>query len=642
MTATTGRTAPAAPAVPSRGALRPLGLDEVRLRDGFWGSRQETNATVTLDHCLRWLESLGWIENFDRTAAGDAGERPGREFADSETYKLLEALAWESARSHRPEVESAYQSLASRVVKAQQADGYLNTRFGGPGQPGRFTDLAWGHELYCAGHLIQAAVARARTAGEDDLVRAAVRLADHVCDAFGPGGIESVCGHPEIELALVELARVTGEDRYRRMAGLFLERRGHGVLGEIELGSAYFQDDVPLREADALRGHAVRALYLTAAAVDYAVDTADDDLLARLVAQWERTVARRTHLTGGMGSRHEGEAFGDDFELPPDRAYSETCAGVGSVMLSWRLLLATGQERFADLVERTLFNVVATGPDEHGDAFFYTNPLQQRHPGAPATGRLSPRAASGQRMPWFAVSCCPTNVARTFASLGCYVATVDDDGLQLHQYAAADVATRLPDGRPVRVAVDTAYPDEGTVTVTVLDEAAAAWTLSLRVPAWAAGRAVLVDQDGRHPVDGDVARVRRAFHAGERVLLELPVEPRWTRPDARVDAVRGTVAVEAGPVVLCAESIDLPTGVDLDRLRVSTEVDPWRAADGTVRVRAGAVETADRPWPYAADPGATPGTPVDVALVPYHHWAERGPSAMRVWLPESDERERRP
>ncbi len=633
MTATNRSTGPAAPVVPVAGVLRPLGLDEVRLRGGFWGARQETNAAVTLEHCESWLERLGWIDNFDRTAAGETGERAGREFADSETYKLLEALAWESARSGRPEIESAYQALASRVVKAQQSDGYLNTRFGGPGQAARFSDLQWGHELYCAGHLIQAAVARARTAGEDDLVRTARRLADLVCDTFGPGGIESVCGHPEIEMALVEFARATGEDRYRQMAGLFLERRGRGVLGEIELGSAYFQDDVPIREAEVLRGHAVRALYLTSAAVDFAVDTDDSELLARLVSQWERTVARRTYLTGGMGSRHEGESFGEDFELPPDRAYSETCAGVGSVMLAWRLLLATGQPRFADLLERTLLNVVATGPDARGDAFFYANPLQQRRPSAPAAGGLNPRASGGQRAPWFAVSCCPTNIARTFASLGCYVATVDDEGLQIHQYTPAEIATHLPDGRPVRVAVETAYPDDGRITVTVEENAAAAWTLSLRIPAWAAGRAALTDEDGRHPIDGDVVQVRRAFRAGERVTLELPVEPRWTRPDPRIDAVRGTLAVEAGPVVLCAESIDLPEGLDLDHLGVVTDVAPWRTSGGGVRVRAATIDVVDHGWPYDVEPGAATEPLVDVPLVPYHQWAERGPSAMRVWLP---------
>src|SRR5690606_11757002 len=225
------------------------------------------------------------------------------------------------------------------------------------GQGARWSDLEWGHELYCLGHLFQAAVARARTRPEadDGLLEVARRAADLGCGVFGDGGIRSVCGHAEVEVALAELARVTGEQRYLEQAKLFVDRRGHGVLADIEWGRGYFQDDVPVREAQVLHGHAVRANYLAAGAVDVAVETGEAELLDALRSQWERTVARRTYITGGQGSHHQDEAFGDDFELPSDRAYSETCAGVGSVMFSWRLLLATGEARYADLIERTLY-----------------------------------------------------------------------------------------------------------------------------------------------------------------------------------------------------------------------------------------------------------------------------------------------
>lgn len=618
-----------APVLPGSGTLRPLTFDEVAITGGFWGQRQTTNGTVTLRHCADWLERLGWIGNFDRTAAGDDSERPGREFADSETYKLLEGLAWEHGRTGDPAADELFRAIAARVVAAQAEDGYLNTRFGGPGQPARYTDLEWGHELYCAGHLLQAAVARLRTAGEDDFVRAARHVADHVCDTFGDGGIERVDGHPEIELGLMELARATGEDRYRHMAGVFLERRGRGTLDEIELGQAYFQDDMPIREAAVLRGHAVRALYLSAAAVDHAVDTADDDLLATLERQWEHTVERRTYLTGGMGSRHEGEAFGEDFELPPDRAYCETCAGIASVMFSWRLLLATGKERYADLIERTLYNVVAAGPHTDGDAFFYTNPLQQRTAGiAVERGTLNPRAAGGERASWFAVSCCPTNVARTFASLAGYLATADAHGVQLHQYAPSRIATTLDDGRAVRLQVATDYPAEGRVTLTVGGDTA--WTLTLRVPAWARGRAAL--EAGSRRTELAESTVELEVTPGDEIVLQLPVEPRWSWPDQRIDAVRSQVAVEQGPLVLCAESLDLPVG-DLDTVEVFTDRAPAVAGDD------GAVVAArlTRPqggWPYRAQPVQDDDThDVELRLVPYHRWAERGPSAMRVFLP---------
>ena len=213
-----------------------------------------------------------------------------------------------------------------------------------------------------------------------------------MCDTFGDGGIERVGGHPEVELGLAELARLTGEQRYLDQAATFVERRGRGTLGEIQFGPAYFQDDIPIRDATVFRGHAVRALYLAAGAVDVAVETGDDELLGILIAQWENTIARRTYLTGGMGSQHTGEAFGDDFVLPPDRAYSETCAGIASVMLAWRLLLATGEARFADLIERTLHNVVATSPAPDGRHFFYANPLHQRVPGTVPARRRGEQA----------------------------------------------------------------------------------------------------------------------------------------------------------------------------------------------------------------------------------------------------------
>ncbi|GIE54518.1 hypothetical protein Ani05nite_80520 [Amorphoplanes nipponensis] len=629
------------PAAPGSGRLRPLGLREVTLRAGFWGRRQEINRSASLAHIEHWLEREGWLGNFDAAVAGRLpGARRGREFADTEVYKLLEAMAWEHGRTGDAGLDARFRAIVARVAAAQEPDGYLNTNFGRPGQAARYSDLEWGHELYSFGHLIQAGVARARAFGPDPLVEVAVRAADHVCEVFGPGGLAAVCGHPEIEPALVELYRVTGEPRYLRQAQLFVERRGHGVLADIEFGRSYFQDDIPVRDADVLRGHAVRATYLAAGAVDVAVETGDAELLAAVSRQWQATVARRTYLTGGMGARHQDEAFGEDFALPPDRAYSETCAAVGSIMLSWRLLLAHGDARYADLIERTLFNVIATAPSRDGTRFFYTNTLHQRELGAePPEDAAVPRAASTLRAPWFKVSCCPTNLARTFASLAAYLATADDGGIQLHQYAAATLNVSLPGDRPVELEVDTDYPATGRVTVRVLRSPDDPWTLTLRVPPWAAGATVTAGGHRRAAAPGWV-RVERRFRAGETVVLDLPVGPRLTEPDPRIDAVRGCVAVERGPVVLCAESVDLPPGARLDALRLERDgglvaglVDD--AGQVVVTCRVGG-EPEDG-WPYrtVAPGGAAEALAptVDVPLRPYHDWAARGPSTMRIWLP---------
>ncbi|MEV8064844.1 beta-L-arabinofuranosidase domain-containing protein [Streptomyces sp. NPDC085995] len=628
-----------APLLPSRGRLRPLGLDEVRLTGGFWAHRQHVNSTATLEHALAWVRKSGWIDNFRAAAEGRADrDRRGPIFADSDVYKLLEAMAWEAGRRDDPELDSVIDEITAVIATAQTGDGYLHTGFGGPRQPARYSDLEWGHELYCYGHLIQAGIAQARARGEGELTRIALRAADHVCEVFGPGGIERVCGHPEIEPALAELTRLTGDSRYLAQAALFVDRRGRRTLADIPFGRPYFQDDIPVREADVLRGHAVRALYLAAGAVDVAVEQNDDELLDAVVRQWEATVARRTHLTGGMGSHHTDESFGDDFVLPPDRAYAETCAGIASVMLSQRLLLATGDARYADLAERTLFNVVAASTGEDGRSFFYANPLHQRRRGSePDTQAESPRADSSMRAPWFAVSCCPTNVARTLATFGTYLATRDDAGLQIHQYADADIHTELAGSGRVGVEMRTRYPYDGEVTLRVTRAPGSPWTLTLRVPAWATG-AEMTDPSGeRHGVRPGAAELTRAFAPGDEIRLHLPMTPRWTTADARADALRGQIAAERGPLVLCLESVDLPDDRDVDTVVVDPSVPPRDAArgDGSVVVAGALTGPTDRPWPYT-DVHEAPKparTGAELLLTPYFARANRGPSTMRVWLP---------
>ena len=622
------------PVVPASGRLRPLGSGEVEITGGFWGERQTVNSEATIAHCHEWMERLGWVGNFRAAAGGRLPQdRNGVVFTDSDVFKLMEAAAWETGRSGSTDADDRFTALTEVIAPVQEDDGYLNTVFGRPGQPARYSDLEWGHELYCFGHMLQAAVARARTGRADLFLEVAIRAADHVCDAFGKGGIERVGGHPEIELGLVELARLTGEERYLQQAALFIDRRGHQTLADIHWGRSYFQDDVPVRAQTAFTGHAVRALYLAAAAVDVAIETGDEPLLEAIIGQWELTVARRTYLTGGMGSHHDGEKFGEDFVLPPDRAYSETCAGIASVMLSWRLLLATGESRFADLAERTLYNVVATSPAPDGRAFFYANPLHQRVPGVvPDSDFVSHRAASSLREPWFAVSCCPTNVARTFASLAGYLATADGNGLQIHQYADSRVSTQLDDGRRVGVEVKTGYPHDGIVTIVVSETDPGPWSLTLRIPDWAA-EAWLSHHGERKRVDPGNAAVEGTFNVGDMIELELPMAPRWTVPDPRIDAIRGTVAVERGPLVLCVESVDLPDGVDVDAVRIDPDAD-LREADGVVSAGGRIVGFEDRPWPYPEPSGsAAHGDEVPLPLVPYHDWAKRGPSTMRVWVP---------
>ncbi|GAB7039575.1 glycoside hydrolase family 127 protein [Catenuloplanes niger JCM 9533] len=591
--------------MPSSGAFRPVSPEAVRLRDGgFWADRRAVNTSGVLPHAHAWLDRMGWIRNFR-----EPERHVGREFTDSEIYKLLEAYCWDDA-DHLAEIDE----LTALVARAQERDGYVGTAHGRPGQPARWSDPHFGHELYCLGHLIQAGVAAARTGRSPALVSVARRAADHVA-----GADPAICGHPEIETALVELYRVTGEARYLETAAAFVNRRGHRTLPEHEFGWAYFLDDTPVREAHSLRGHAVRALYLAAGAVDVAVETGDTELLAAVVRQFDHTLARRTYLTGGMGSRHQDESFGDDFVLPPDRAYSETCAGVATVMLAHRLLLATGDMRYGDIVERVLYNVVATAIADDGRAFFYAHTLHQRTPTefVPAD-RAQLRFGGGPRAPFFEVSCCLPNVARLLASLPGYLVTSTAEGVQLHQYADMDVRAG-----GLELDVRTRYPDHGDIVITVRRADQGERVLSLRVPGWAEGATL----DGRPVEAGTAVRIRRDFAAGDTVVLRLPLTPRWTWPDPRIDAVRGCVAVEAGPLVMCVESLDAQE--NLDHLMVDTAVAPEATA-----VKGRFAQSTGARWPYhRTGTDSAIGSPTVVPLVPYHRWARRGPATMRVWLP---------
>ncbi|TFD56949.1 glycoside hydrolase family 127 protein [Cryobacterium sp. Hh7] len=642
MTTTLSAAVPVDPRT-SSGALRPLALTDYRISGGFWADRQRLNRESIIPHCDNSLERVGWIENFRAAARSTlATERVGRLFTDSEIYKTIEAMAWENARESAPEFTERIVALTELLQAAQASDGYLNTYYGYDGGPDRYSDMEWGHELYCFGHLLQAAVAAIRTGGPEDLIDIARRVADHICAEFGEDGRQTIDGHPEIETALVELYRSTGEHRYLEQARIFVERRGHKTLGDTMFkGRDYYQDNVPVRDAAVLVGHSVRALYLAAGAIDVAVETGDVALMSAVKAQYDRTLDRRTYLTGGMGSNHHGETYGDDFELPSERAYAETCAAVASVHVAWRLLLATGETRYADLIERTLYNSIVSSPSADGRSFFYVNALQRRAPGIdPEPGVPSLRRTDGTRAEWFTTSCCPTNLARTLASLGGYLATTDDDGIQIHQYAAGALDTAFGNRR-ARLDVTTTYPNDGVITVTVAETDGEEWTLSLRVPAWSKEAKLTVAGEEKLVISGTVS-VTRAWKTGDTVELRLDMRPRFVYADPRIDDVRGCAAVERGPLVYALESPDQPE-LDLDLVTIDTSAGLHDSAsdvglEGIVPLLARGAERAidHDDWPYS---GAVPkGTnrPVEFTLIPYYSWANRGASTMRVWIPRLD------
>ncbi|GAA0336374.1 glycoside hydrolase family 127 protein [Actinoallomurus spadix] len=723
-TAATSAERPApAPVVPGPGAigaLRPLDLGQVRLHpDGLLGRWWRRNATATLPHCVDRLHRSGNLANL-RAAAGESEDDfRGMWFADSDVYKTLEAAAWrlaspmpgdgatsrlapstpgDDAASHlasSPPGDDAglrafVADTTALLARAQRPDGYLNSYFTLVEPDQRWRKPDWSHELYCAGHLIQAAVAAGRAGVSDELVRLARRLADLLVERFGPGGVEEVCGHPEIETALVELYRLTGHRPYLDLAARFVDLRGRGLLRPGPFGARYFQDHVPPREAREVAGHAVRQLYLLAGVVDVAVETGDEELLAAAERLWEDAFRTRTYVTGAHGSRHRDEAYGSPYELPPDRAYGETCAAIASVQYNWRLLLATGRARYADEMERALYNAVAVAVSDDGTRFFYSNPLQVRtgHAEAGEEGAV-------HRLPWYTCACCPPNIARLMASLPAYLATGDDDGLRIHLYGAATVDATVR-GAPVQVAMRTDYPWQGRVELTVTAEGARAggpWTLALRVPAWCAAYSVLVDGEPvrLEAVDGYL-HLTRDWASGTTLVLDLDMPARYVTAHPRVDAVRGCVALTRGPLVYCLEEADLPAGVVLEDLRLDLEVPVvpavadeksppavpvtlvaggsaawtgdtalYRATggpsaargagtarpsaacgagtvrsfagqgDGTVRSIAGQGDGTVRSIAGQGD-GAGGGS-FPLTAVPYLSWGNRAEGAMRVWIP---------
>lgn len=648
---------PVLPTADARLTLRPLPTGDARITGGFWALRQERNGRDAVRSGYQQLETAGNFRNLRIAAGLEEGEAVGPIFMDSDVTKWLEAVAWEYGRAPAEDLLDLQREVTALYARAQADDGYLDSVQQVRGKGERYTDLKWSHEMYCAGHLYQAAVAQHRATGDTGLLDVAIKNADHLVRTFGDGTApdgtpkrRDVDGHPVVEMGLVELYRETGNRDYLDLAHWFVDARGHGIIERAGGEPTYFSDRVPSRQATTVEGHAVRAVYLAAGAVDVAIETGDTELLAASETQFADMMATKAFITGGLGARWDWEAFGDPYELPTDRGYAETCAAIGGVQWAWRLLLATGKPVYADAIERLLYNAFLAGVSLAGTEYFYVNPLQQRDHAHQDENR-SP--AHGRRG-WFDCACCPPNIMRTFASLDGYLATATDGGLQVHQYATADLG-------PVRVETD--YPHEGRVRVTVTEDGPLA--LGLRIPAWSDTTTVTGPDGSANPTAGTLHVVDREWSAGDTVELVFDTTPHRYVADARIDAARGQVAIERGPLVYAVEQAD-QQGFTVDDLTVDadapvTEERRDDLLDGVVTLRIpghAPTEHVQQAWPYqrldgpggattardatsvddvAGPQGATTGLQagrdVTAIAVPYYAWANRGAAPMRVWLP---------
>ncbi len=621
--------------------LKPVPLERVDVTDAFWAPRIETNRAVTLpleyDHCKRT----------GRLAAFKLKWRPGEPdpphiFWDSDVAKWLEAAAYALASRPDRRLRRRVNALVADIAAAQQPDGYLNTHFTVVEPEKRWTNLRDWHELYCAGHVIEAAVAHYEATGERTLIDAACRLADYIGSVFGTqeGQKRGYPGHEEVELALVRLYRATGCERYLRLAQYFVDERGRqphyfeieaAARGDARPPGDYTvqQAHLAVREQTTAEGHAVRAMYLYCAMADLAAQTGDRALRAACRRLWRNVTERRMYVTGGIGSAGRGERFTTDYDLPNDSAYAETCAAIGLVFLAHRMLQLERDGRYADVMERAIYNGVLSGISLDGRRFFYENPLA-----------VQPRVRAHERQDWFGCACCPPNIARLLASLPRYAYSEERRAAWVHLYVAGR-ATLGVAGQAVELTVRTGYPWKEKVRIDVAPERPAALTLALRVPGWCRaatlkvnGEAVSLDAI----VKEGYAHVKRAWAAGDRVELRLPMPVERVRAHPKVRADCGRVALQRGPVVYCLEEAD--NGADLDALCL-----PRKAAlrakfrpdllGGVVTVTAAGRRRSPEGWAGALyRPAAAKTVPARLTAVPYYAWCNRRPGEMLVWVRE--------
>ncbi len=626
--------------------IRPVPFHAVRIDDGFWTPRLETNRRVTVRYDFDKCESTGRIDNFAKAGGRLEGEFIGRRYDDSDVFKVIEGASYALALADDPELDLYLDGVIAKIAAAQEDDGYLFTiRTLNPDDPPeaigpeRWSYLAQSHELYNVGHLYEAAVAHFFATGKRSLLDVALKNADLVASVFGPNGRHDVPGHEEIEIGLAKLYRVTGEAKYLDLAKFFLDQRGRADGHELYGDDS--QDHMPVVEQTEAVGHAVRAGYLYTAMADVAALTGDATYRTAIDRLWTDVVSRKMYVTGGIGSTSSGEAFGAPYELPNASAYTETCAAIANALWNHRMFLLHGDSRYIDVLERVIYNGFLSGVSLGGDTFFYPNPLAW-------DGRRPFNQGVRGRSPWFSCACCPVNVVRFLPSIAGMIFASRDDAAYVNLYIGGE--GRVPvGGEDVSVKIETRYPWDGAVRVTVTPETVSRFEVRLRVPGWALGRPVPSDlyrellpgaTSFEIRVNGDpvpvpllvngYARLSRQWTPGDVVELELPMKVRRMVAHDAVADDRGRVALERGPLVFCLEGIDHDGDVRDVVLRDHDVVDArWRDdLLGGAIVLEGRSARARR---TAA--GALSLDEARLTAIPYALWAHRALGPMTVWIP---------
>ncbi|MCA9837501.1 MAG: glycoside hydrolase family 127 protein [Trueperaceae bacterium] len=614
--------------------IHPVEFTKVSFEDSFWLPRLETNRKVTIPYDFEKCEATGRVDNFLKAAGKMAGAHTGLVFNDSDVFKVIEGAAFSLSLHPDAELDAYLDKLIAIIADAQEEDGYIYTsRTVNPEAVSadregleRWSNLKFNHELYNLGHMYEAAVAHYLATGKRNFLDIAVRSADLIDRVFGPDKKRDVPGHQEVELGLVKLYRVTGDERYLKLAKFFLDERGHyngreenklfGIPG-------YAQDHLPVTEQTEAVGHSVRAAYMYAGMADVAALTGDEAYIKALDAIWENVVYKKLYLTGGIGARHHGESFGDDYELPNATAYTETCAAIANIYWNHRMFLLHGDSKYLDVLERTLYNGFLSGIALSGDTFFYPNPLE-----SDAKYEFN-RDGGFRRNPWFECSCCPTNIVRLLPALLGYVLAQKDDTVFVNLYASGTGELDLG-GQTVRLTQETNYPWDGKIKLSLETENPMRFKLALRIPGWAQGEPVPGDlysylgkkdkaitlmlngekQDIKQ--ENGFAVLEREWQAGDVIELDLPMPIERVLSHRKVEENRDKVAVERGPIVYCAEATD----------------NGGHALDLTL------ADTAELSAEYKPDMlgGVTVIKAEGLTLIPYYAWAHRDVGEMAVWL----------
>ena len=625
--------------------VQPVPFTSVHFDDAFWAPRIETNRVTTIPYAFRKCEESGRMYNFERAAAVLRGEKitdpkpPGFPFDDTDPYKVLEGASYGLAVQPDPKMDAYLDKLIALIASAQEPDGYLYTaRTIDPEHPHPWSGpKRWvneenqSHELYDAGHLFEAACAHYQATGKTNLLHVAIKEADLLCRVFGPGTnqLHLWPGHEIVEMGLARLYRVTGQEKYLSLAKYFID-----VRGSYPGGDDYHQSRIPPVDQTEAVGHAVRAGYLYSGMADVAALTGDTNYVRAIDTIWSNCVGKKLYLTGGIGARHDGEAFGGNYELPNLTAYNETCAAVANCFWNQRLFLLHGDAKYVDVLERVLYNGMLSGVSLDGTKFFYPNPLESD--------------GNYERSPWFGCACCPGNITRFMPSVPGYAYAQQGKKIFVNLFAGGTADIKLADGAKIRIAQETRYPWDGAVKITVAPEMTTRFTLAVRIPGWARGEVVPGDlyrfaDTNNQPVTIQIngkpvkfktrsgyANLDRKWRAGDVVDLNLPMPVRRVVANGKVKADAGRVALERGPVVYCAEWPDNPDGKVRNLILPDNQTYTAKFApallNGVEVIQGKALRNSTN----------TDGSVVEkeqpFTAIPYFAWANRGKGEMAVWL----------